>query len=356
MRMVVAGGGTGGHINPALVMAEEFRKMKHTVLFMGSTHGPERRRALSAGFEFMGIEVKGFNRSNYLKLLKALAILPAALLKARDTFAVFRPDAVLGAGGYASGPPAVAALQSGVPLFLLEQNVYPGLVTRWLAKKARKVYTSFSESERWFKRAELFYAGNPTRAGFARGVRKYDEKSVKTVLVMGGSQGARSINRAMVEALPLLKNARLKIYHQTGAGDIENVRGAYVGLGADATVEPYFEKMDKIMKTADFAVARAGAGTCAELTISGLPSILIPYPLAGGHQKFNADALCDGGAAHLLEDRWLTGKSLAERIRELMDNPETLEKMSANCMEMARPTAATIIAQDMEKTLEARWG
>ncbi len=329
--------------------------MKHTVLFMGSTDGPEGRRARNAGFEFLGIEVKGFSRSNYLKLLKALATLPTALYKARNAFSVFKPHAVLGAGGYASGPAAVAAVQGNVPLFLLEQNVYPGLVTRWLAKKARKVYTSFAESERWLKRAEVFYAGNPTRPGFSRSVRKYDEKSVKTLLVMGGSQGARSINRAMASALPLLKDAQLKIYHQAGAGDIEDVKAVYAGLRPDAMVEPYFEKMADIMKTADFAVSRAGASTCAELTISGLPAILIPYPLAGGHQKHNASALCDGGAAWMLEDKRLTGKILAEGIREWLDNPEILERMSANSLEMARPGAANVIAQDMAKTLGARW-
>jgi len=172
---------------------------------------------------------------------------------------------------------------------------------------------------------------------------------------MGGSQGARSINRAMADALPLLKDAPLKIYHQAGAGDIEDVKAAYAGFRPDALVEPYFEKMADIMKTADFAVSRAGASTCAELMISGLPAILIPYPLAGGHQRLNAAALCDGGAAWMLEDRWLTGKSLAERIRELLKNPEILERMSANCMEMARPGASAVIARDIAKNLGARW-
>ena len=353
MRIVVTAGGTGGHINPALVVAGELKNLNNTLLFIGSEKGVEEQKAHDASLEFLGINVKGFDRSNALNRLLAAAALPFAINSALKAISVFRPDAVIGFGGYASGPASIAAVLKSVPLFLLEQNVYPGLVTRMLRKRARRVYSSFSESETWLKGADIVYAGNPTRRGFYNPARTYKNKKSLTLLVMGGSQGARSINRAMIDALLLIKDFDLKVYHQTGIADVEDVKSGYARFMPDAVVAPYFDDMDKVMADADIAIARAGASTCAELTLSRLPAILIPYPGAGGHQTMNAKVLVDNGAAMMIDDSELTGELLAQNLGNLVSDKNELERMSANSREMARPDAANIIVRDIIKTLEA---
>ena len=353
MRIVVTAGGTGGHINPALVVAKELKERKNTMLFIGSLKGMEEQKARDAGLEFLGLKVKGFDRASVLNRLTAAARLPWVVNSALKALSVFRPDAVIGFGGYASGPASIAALINSVPLFLLEQNVYPGLVTRMLRKRARRVYSSFSESQRWLDGADVLYAGNPTRRGFYNPGRTYKDKKTLTLLVMGGSQGARSINHAMIESLLLIRDFDLKVYHQSGVADVEDVKSAYARFMPDAVVAPYFDDMDEIMAAADIAIARAGASTCAELTLSGLPAILIPYPGAGGHQVLNANVLVDNGAAMMIDDSELTGERLAENLGELIRDKSSLERMSANSREMARPDAAKIIVRDIIKTLEA---
>lgn len=354
MKIVVSAGGTGGHIHPALVLAGELKRMNNIILFMGKSGGPEAGKAAEAGLEFMGLNVRGFDRGNILKLLSAVAVLPGAVMKALKIFSVYRPDAVIGVGGYASGPACIAALLKKIPLFLLEQNVYPGLVTRKMARRAKRVYTSFRESDRWLKGADLLFTGNPTREGF--GMNNRIRKNVKRLLVMGGSQGARSINRAMIGALPMIDELKMEIYHQTGPHDIEEVRTAYSKSnlrGGVCVVEPYFDNMVELMRSADLAVARAGASSCAELSLCGLPAILVPYPGAGGHQEFNAQAMCDNGAAEMLEDKNLNPESLAKRIMEIAGDSDRLERMSANSREMAKPDATKIISRDIIQTLEA---
>lgn len=352
MRIVVTAGGTGGHINPALVVAGELKERKNSLLFIGSVKGVEKQKASDAGLEFLGIKVRGFDRASALNRMAAAAMLPWAVNSALKALSVFRPDAVIGFGGYASGPAAIAAVIRSVPLFLLEQNVYPGLVTRMLKKRARRVYSSFSESAGWLKGADVFYAGNPTRPGFYNPGRTYKDKKSLTLLVMGGSQGARSINRAMIEALLLIKDFGLKVYHQTGIADVEEVKSAYARFMPDAVVAPYFDDMDKIMAGADIAVTRAGASTCAELSLSALPAILIPYPGAGGHQVMNANVFVDNGAARRIDDSELTGELLAQNLGELVRDKSELERMSANSRETARPDAAKIIVRDIIRTLE----
>jgi UDP-N-acetylglucosamine--N-acetylmuramyl-(pentapeptide) pyrophosphoryl-undecaprenol N-acetylglucosamine transferase len=355
MRIVVTAGGTAGHINPALVMADEFRKLRQTVLFVGGAAGPEAQKARDAGLEFLGVKVKGLYRTGIVNQLKAAAMFPLAVSIALRSVSVFRPDAVVGFGGYASGPAALASVIRSVPLFLQEQNVYPGLVTRMLKKRARRVYSSFSESGRWLKGADVLCAGNPTRPGFYNPGRRFENKTRLTLLVMGGSQGARSINRAVIEGLLLIRDFGLKIFHQCGVNDFEDVKSAYARFMPDAVVAPFFDNMAEIMATADIAIARAGASSCAELALSGLPALLIPYPGAGGHQLLNAKALVDNGAARMIDDSEMTGSLLAQKLGELVKDKNQLEKMSANCREMARPDAAKVIVNDIRKLMGAQW-
>lgn len=349
MRVVITAGGTGGHIFPALALAGELKNMGHTVLYLGGRVGPEAALARDAGFDFLGLDVRGFDRGNPLKALYALALLPVALARALRVFAVFRPDAVVGAGGYASGPGCIAAVLRGIPLFLLEQNVFPGLVTRRMARKARRVYASFEGATRWLAGADVMVSGNPVRDGFGAPASRDFGAKEKTLLIMGGSQGARSINNAAMAAASTLAAAGVRVIHQTGKTQVEEVRAAYRSAGVSAVVEPFFADMAGVMLKSHLAVSRAGASTCAELALSALPAVLAPFPGAGGHQRLNAEELERRGAAKVIEDVELTGERLAGVVRELMDGRETLARMSASAREHARPDAARVIARDIAR-------
>lgn len=351
--MIITAGGTGGHIYPALAVAEELKRMGNTILFVGGHAGPEREMASRAGFEFLGVDVRGFDRLHIGKALMALFALPMALKRVANALSVFQPDAVIGAGGYASGPSCLVASIKGTPLFLLEQNVYPGLVTRWLAAKARRVYANFTESARWLRGADVMVAGNPTRQEFTVAASRDFDAPRKTILVMGGSQGANAVNRAVIGALPRLAKMNVKIYHQTGKQMLAETRAAYLEAMVEGVVEPYFENMADIMRESHLAIARAGAGTCAELALTSLPSILVPYPGAGGHQRLNALAMENIGAAAVADEMNLNGELLAEMVRDILRNPDKLRKMSANARENAKPDAARMIARDIVKQMEA---
>ncbi len=352
MRIVITAGGTGGHINPALVVAKEFKKMNNTVLFVGGLYGPEEKMAADAGIDFLGINVRGLDRSSIVGMLKAILIFPLAVLRAMSAFSVFRPDTVIGAGGYASAPSVVAASLRSIPLFLMEQNVYPGLVTRKMGAKALKVFTSFDATKNWLKRSNLKLSGNPVRSGFYFNAGGSSVDGKRVLFVIGGSQGAHSVNTAVAEALPILKEKNLKIYHQTGDADFELIDALYKKHGIESVVKPFFDNVNEVMREANLAVARAGASTCAELNLSGLPAIFVPYPGAGGHQKLNAHALELGGAAVTIDDDILEGSLLAKTIDEILGDDEKLALMSANSREMARPDAGSVICEEIIEMLE----
>lgn len=347
MRVVVTAGGTGGHIFPALALSAEFKNMGHTVLFIGGLVGPEAAMARDAGIDFLGVDVRGFDRKDHLKTLLAVARLPRAVARAVKILKVFAPDAVVGAGGYASGPGCLAAVFKGAPLFLLEQNVFPGLVTRRMARAARRVYVSFEGSARWLKGADVMTAGNPARAEFEFAPQRNFGAREKTVLIIGGSQGARSINNAVMAALPQLKGMGLRIFHQTGKRQAEEVRAAYRLAGVDAVVEPFFSNMAELMRWSHLTVSRAGASTCSELALSALPSLMVPFPGAGGHQKLNAEEMEKCGAAKVVDDAGLGGETLAAALGAILNDRQTLERMSEGARKCARPNAARTIAADI---------
>ncbi|MBI3581734.1 MAG: undecaprenyldiphospho-muramoylpentapeptide beta-N-acetylglucosaminyltransferase [Nitrospinae bacterium] len=355
---MVTAGGTGGHIFPALAVAEEMRRLGHLVLFAGSSGGPESSRAAAMGFDFFGVDVKGLDRRSALRSARSLFLLPRAVLRARKAVSEFKADAVIGCGGYASAPSCIAAVLGGVPLFLLEQNVDPGLVTRRLARRAEKVYASFAGTKERLGSGNVVVAGNPVRKEFSPPPPRDFNAPVRTLLVIGGSQGARSINRAMTAALPSLSGMSIRICHQTGPKDVGEVRAAYSAWTPppgtpSASVEPFFEDMAEKMRGAHLAVGRAGASSCAELLISGLPSILVPFPGAGGHQRHNALALENFGAATVMEDAGLDGGLLAGKIVELLRRPDVLGTMSSNAESHARPDAARFICSDVISTMGA---
>jgi UDP-N-acetylglucosamine--N-acetylmuramyl-(pentapeptide) pyrophosphoryl-undecaprenol N-acetylglucosamine transferase len=349
LRVVIAGGGTGGHLFPGVAVAHELRRRvpDAVVTFAGTAHGIEARAVPREGFELDTIRSLGLKGKSVRALVKGLGMLPLSAWDASRLVARRRPHLVLGVGGYSSGPVVGMAWLRGVPTMLHEQNAQPGLTNRLLARFARAVAVTFEASQAVFG-SKAFVSGNPVRPQFLQagdhpaGARK--------VLIFGGSQGAHAINVAMVEAAPRLARAQppLFITHQTGRADLEFVREGYRRAGLEGRVEPFIEDMAAEMKAAGLVVSRAGSTTLAEIAAVGRAAVLVPLPTAtDDHQRRNAAALVGAGAADMLEQRDLTGATLAERIVALIDDPPRRQAMAAAVRALARPHAAAAIVDRM---------
>jgi len=357
LSVLIAGGGTGGHLYPGIAVARELmsRDPRTTVVFVGTAAGIEARVIPREGFELELIRSSGLKGKSAVDRLRGAALLPQSAIDAWRVISRRRPSIVVGVGGYSSGPVVATARLRGIPTLLMEQNAMPGLANRSLAWVVDAAAVTYEESVRFFGR-KAFMAGNPVRPEFF-GDRvpvqevAHDEQSsprgAARVLVFGGSQGAHAINVAMVEAASRLgaEAARLAVTHQTGERDLEMVREGYRQAGWQARVEPFLFSMDREMRAADLVVCRAGATTLAELTAAGRPSILIPLPTAtDDHQRKNAQAMVGAGAAVLLEQRELTGERLADAIVTLVDRRNERRQMSEAARRLARPDAARVIA------------
>jgi UDP-N-acetylglucosamine--N-acetylmuramyl-(pentapeptide) pyrophosphoryl-undecaprenol N-acetylglucosamine transferase len=347
--VLIAGGGTGGHLYPGIAVARELiaRVPDARVTFVGTTSGIEARVIPREGFALDTIRSAGLKGKSLAALARGLALLPASGLDAWRVISRRRPSIVIGVGGYSSGPVVLLAALRGVPTLLMEQNAMPGVTNRLLARVVKAAAVTYEESARFFM-GRAFVAGNPVRPEFFGGV--HDEHGsppgAARVLVFGGSQGAHAINVAMVEAAARLAAAApgMAITHQTGERDVEMVRDGYRRAGLQARVEPFLYAIDREMKTADLVVCRAGATTLAELTAAGRPSILIPLPTAtDDHQRRNAEALVTHGAARLIDQRSLTGELLAAQIVALAANEAERRSMTAAARRMAKPDAAKLI-------------
>ena len=347
--MLIAGGGTGGHLYPGIAVAREViaRVPGAQVAFVGTASGIEARVVPREGFELDTIRSAGLKGKSVAALARGLALLPASALDAWRVISRRRPSIVIGVGGYSSGPVVLLAALRGIPTLLMEQNAMPGVTNRLLARVVQAAAVTYEESAGFF-RGRAFVAGNPVRPEFFGGV--HDEHGsppgAARVLVFGGSQGAHAINVAMVEAAARLAAAApgMAITHQTGERDLEMVRDGYRNTGLEARVEPFLYAIDREMKTADLVVCRAGATTLAELTAAGRPSILIPLPTAtDDHQRRNAEALVTHGAARMIDQRSLTGELLAAQIVGLVANEAERAGMSAAARRMAMPDAAKVI-------------
>jgi UDP-N-acetylglucosamine--N-acetylmuramyl-(pentapeptide) pyrophosphoryl-undecaprenol N-acetylglucosamine transferase len=354
LSVLIAGGGTGGHLYPGIAVARELmsRDPRTTVVFVGTAAGIEARVIPREGFELEVIRSSGLKGKSAADRLRGAALLPQSAIDAWRVISRRRPSIVVGVGGYSSGPVVATARLRGIPTLLMEQNAMPGLTNRALAWMVDAAAVTYDESVRFFGR-KAFMAGNPVRPEFFDRVREdaHDEQTVPPgaarVLVFGGSQGAHAINVAMVEAASRLGAAasRLALTHQTGERDVEMVREGYRKAGWQARVEPFLFSMDREMKAADLVVCRAGATTLAELTAAGRPSILIPLPTAtDDHQRKNAQAMVGAGAAVMLEQRELTGERLADAILTLVDRQDERRQMSDAARRLARPDAARAIA------------
>ncbi len=352
-RVVIAGGGTGGHLYPGIAVARELlaRRPDAKVTFAGTAHGIESRVVPREGFELDVIRSRGVKGKSLTDRLTGASLVPLGLLDGWRIVSRRRPDLVIGVGGYSSGPVVLVAALRGVPTMLLEQNAVPGLTNRLLARFVKAAAVTFDSTEEFFGQ-KTFVSGNPVRPEFfAAGgpdqeSARDEQASVTRVLVFGGSQGAHAINLAMVEAAPQLATGgpSLRLVHQTGERDVEMVRTAYRQAGLQADVEPFFFDMGRQLGIADLIVCRAGATTLAEVTAAGKAAILIPLPTAtDDHQRRNAEALAAAGAGELLLQQDVSGQLLATRIQALASDPDRRQRMSAAARSLARPNAARVI-------------
>ncbi len=352
LRVVIAGGGTGGHLYPGIAVARELlaRRPATEVSFAGTARGLEAKVLPREGFALDLIRSGGLKGKSIADRVRGGWLLPASVRDATQVLRRRRPHLVIGVGGYSSGPVVLTAALQGIPTMLLEQNAVPGLTNRLLARFVRTAAVTF-ESTRSYFGAKAFVSGNPVRpeffdpAGASTEAGADDTSSTASILVFGGSQGAHAINVAMVEAAPeLAADPHLRVTHQTGERDVEMVRAAYRSAGIPAEVEPFLYDMGKRLRHADVIVCRAGATTLAELTAAGKAAILIPLPTAtDDHQRKNAEALAASGAAEVLLQSDATGSVLASRVRTLAGDRHARARMERAARALARPDAAKVI-------------
>ena len=360
MRALIAAGGTGGHIYPGIAVAGEImrRDAASVVRFVGTARGLESRLVPKAGFELSLIESAGLKSVSLAAKLRGLILLPKSFLAARRLIRDFRPDIVIGAGGYVSGPVLLAASLMGLPTLVMDSNALPGWTNRVLARFVDKAAVSFQEALGHF-RGKGVLTGNPVRPEFFEIPAKERDGSRFSLLVFGGSQGARAINQAMIDTLPLLgaQKGSLHVTHQTGEAECQKIRGGYerASWSAAAEVKPYIDDMMSEFARADLIICRAGATTSAELVAAGKAAIMVPFPLAADdHQRKNAEALQSAGAARMILQKELTGARLAEEISSLIASPESINQMEAASRKLARRDAAAATVDLIEELIPNR--
>ena len=361
MKLIIGGGGTGGHLFPGIAVAEEFlsRDPANQVLFVGTERGIEARAVPAAGYPLELISAAGLRGKGALSQIKGSAMMVYGYAQSRKILKRFRPDLVLGVGGYASLPMVLAARGMGIPCYIHEQNAIPGLTNRLLARFACKVFITLDESARYFPSATTLLTGNPLRRQILDSVGA-NEKTDLTPLppaarpfnlfVFGGSQGAHAINAAMIAALPLLKKSgvSMTITHQTGEKDCADVTAAYRATDVEARVVPFISDMAAEYAKADLIICRAGATTIAEVTACGKACLFIPFPHAvDDHQRRNAEALLKKDACFMMLERELSGDTLAGTILALAENPDLVRQTGELAFSLAKLDAARIIVDEM---------
>ena len=349
-RAIVTTGGTGGHIFPALAVAEELRAMHPgiEVLFVGG-EGPEGQAARKAGIEFKGLSVRGV-LGRGIHAVPAMLRMGMSLFTALGIVRGFKPQVVAGFGGYAGFCPVLAAWMLRVPTAVHEQNSVPGATNRILARIADRVMVAYPDFSRSFPQGKVLLTGNPVRQEIAGSVRTGSSRVVpRRILVLGGSQGARAVNRVVVTAWPRLAAAGCELWHQTGPGDYESVSHLYRGQD-NVKVEPFIADMAGAYAWADLVIGRAGASTLAELTCVGLASVLVPFPFAThDHQSVNASQLEKAGAAVVVAEKNLNATVLADTVLALFADTRKLEAMERAALSLAKPEAARTIAEELTR-------
>jgi len=356
MKLLLAGGGTGGHLFPAIALAEQFKseEPQGEVLFVGTGHGLEARMLPELGWALETIEMSGWAGRGFIGRFRVLGQLLKSLGQSRKILRNFGPDVVVGVGGYASVPVLLAAKIQGIPFVVHEQNAWPGLANRLLGRWAKRVCLSFGEADRAFHCSATVLTGNPVRSAMESCPAIDDEKNC--LLVFGGSQGARAINRAIVAALPMLEEWRgkLQIIHQSGEQDYDETVQGYRDINwPDVEVTPFIKDMVGAYAKSTLIVCRAGATTLAELTACGRPAILVPYPhAAAGHQSTNAMAMAARGAAMTMEEADLTPERLATLINGLLHDRTSIKTMASAARGLARRGAAARLLQECRAVLD----
>ena len=378
--ILIAGGGTGGHLFPGIAIAEAFmaENPKNRILFVSDGKHKVKSVLSKSGFQHGCITIEGLKRRGPRNQLMAALKIPVGIFESVRILRHFKPDLVIGLGGYSAGPAVIAAWLLGIKIVLQEQNVLPGITNRILSCFADRIYVSFPNSKFKIRNPKkICFTGNPVRKEFqasnikcqASNIKhqtsnikhqtsniKHQTSSIKhqasnikfTVMIVGGSQGAHSVNMAVTEAIDHIKDKdRFLFVHQTGEDDAETVKEAYANQGITCTVSPFFDDMARQYQKADLLICRAGATTVAEVTAVGKGAIFIPYPYAAdNHQVLNAQTLTKADAAEMILQKDISGKMLADKIEYYASNPEQLEKMESRAKLLGRPRAAEAIVGD----------
>ena len=360
MKVIIAGGGTGGHLFPGIAIAEEFlrRDQASGILFVGTNRGLEKRVLGKMGFNLHTLDVEGIKGREISKVVGAILKIPRSLVESYKLIRQFCPDIVIGVGGYASGSAVITARLMGIKTAVAEQNALPGITNRMLGRIVDRIFLTFPETKKWFPEEKILLSGNPVRAAFLTGIQESRKNAGKfTILIFGGSQGAHGINLAVLDSLPYLGKIKdkLKVIHQTGSADLDSILLHYKSLGMDAEVLPFIMDMAQAFRSADLLVCRAGATSVAEITASGKAAILIPLPhAANDHQTKNAEALVRAGAAVMISEKDISGNMLAKTIEKFYHHPELLREMEAKSASLGNVRAAADIVDTCMELIALR--
>ncbi len=354
MKVIIAGGGTGGHVFPAISIAEEIldRNSGNEVLFVGTEQGIEKRILPEKGYRVEFINSRGIVGKNFSQKVMAVISILGAMLSSLKILRDFRPDAVIGVGGYASGPTLLCASMSSIPTAVCEQNSIPGLANRMLSRFVGKIFITFEESKEHLPAEKTVLTGNPIRRDLVHvaAEKKPRQNAPRNIFVLGGSQGARKLNEIVPLSLGKL-GAQINVTHQTGEAQVESVRETYRQLGISAEVFGFTDDMSRIYERTDLAICRAGSGTLSEITAFGIPSILIPLASSThDHQLKNAKVLESNAAAVVVEEKELSVEGLCAAMEKTLEE-NTLGRMAANSKKLARPHAAREIVNEIERII-----
>jgi UDP-N-acetylglucosamine--N-acetylmuramyl-(pentapeptide) pyrophosphoryl-undecaprenol N-acetylglucosamine transferase len=361
VKIIVSGGGTGGHIYPALTLIRTIQKQVENldILYVGTQIGLEADIIPKEGLPFKTVDIRGLERKISVKMIKTVGKAIHGVWQARRIVKQFKPDVVIGTGGFVCGPILLAASLMGIPTLIQEQNVIPGITNKLLAKFVAKIAVGYQDAVKYFPKEKVVFTGNPIRAEVLSinreaGLAEFGfDTNKKTILISGGSRGARSMNKAMIEVHKHFAGSKnIQLLHVTGKNEYNDIVASVQKQGVDLQksrnilIKPYLYDMPKALAATDLAIFRAGATGIAELTAKGIPSILIPYPYAAeNHQEFNALSLVKRGAAVMIRDKDLTSVGLIKAIESIISEPVKLLKMATASREMGRPEAAEEIAK-----------
>ncbi|MFA5324373.1 MAG: undecaprenyldiphospho-muramoylpentapeptide beta-N-acetylglucosaminyltransferase [Smithella sp.] len=355
MRIVIAGGGTGGHLFPGIAIAEEFLKRdeKNKVVFIGTKKGIESRLLDKFGYELKIIDVEGVKGRGVKALIKGAYQIPKSLWQSVRILKQFGPDIVFGVGGYASGPAVLAAYFMNISTAIAEQNATPGVTNRILGNFVDKIFVTYAQTQKCFSQKKVVLSGNPVRASFAvEQVQTKEKKDYRQLLVFGGSQGAAAINKSVVGMLPQLQSmkGKVRILHQTGMQQMEEVKKSYQQSGMEAVVTDFIIDMSDAYAQSDLIVCRAGATSLAEITAAGKAAVLIPYPWAANdHQLKNALAMSNAGAAVVITEKELSGEKLFGVIDNILRDEAKLRRLEENSAKLGKVEAAATIVDNCIK-------